>query len=238
MMGEMNTDPRVRAPDASALRNEIASLRERMREAEAVYEALTNGSVDAFVVGENSVQLLETAQAFYRTAMERMHDGAVTVDSDGTIAFVNESFAQMVKMPKENLIGRGFAEFVDLADAATLMLMLRAQDDRQAELRLHGAEGADVAVFASMTSLDGYKLFLLQDITLRKLHRAIDSRTRRFLAMLAHEFGNILNPIRLSTERIGRTTTDTDTRQALAVIQRQVDRLAGLVDDLRRVNRE
>jgi len=276
MMGQMSTDPRARAPDASALRNEIASLRERMREAEAVYQALASGevdavvagpddehksvlvisdrdreatdqetveairsgSVDAFVVGESSVQLLESAQAFYRTAMERMHDGAVTVDTDGTIAFVNESFASMVRVTKEKLIGRRFTDFVDLADAATLVVMLRAQDDRQAELRLHGAEGADVAVYASMTTLDGYKLFLLQDITLRKLHRAIDSRTRRFLAMLAHEFGNILQPIRLSVERIGRTTSDTDTREALAVIQRQVDRLAGLVDDLRRVNRE
>jgi PAS domain S-box-containing protein len=262
------------ARDPADLRVEIATLRERMHEAEEVYRALTKGEVDAvvagpdeqsknvlvmkngddseqatvdairsgmvdaFVVGEDSVQLLESAEAPYRTAMERMHDGAVTVDIDGTIAFVNESFASMMKTSKEKLIGRRLTEMVDLADAATLTVMLRSQEDRQSELRLRGADGADIAVYASMTSLESHKLFLLQDITLRKLHRAIDTRTRRFLAMLAHEFGNILHPIRLSVERIEQTTREADTREAAAVIKRQALRLDGLVEDLRRVNRE
>lgn len=205
---------------------------------QATIEAIRSGSVDAFVVRDQTVQLLESAQAPYRTAMERMHDGAVTVDGDGNIMFVNESFAAMVHLAKERLVGKRLAELVDLADAAALEVMLRAADDRQGELRLHSAEGTGITVYASMTPLDGYKLFLLQDVTLRKLHRAIDTRTRRFLAMLAHEFGNILHPIRLSVERIERGTSDAVAIDSAAVIRRQVDRLSGLVEDLRRVNRE
>lgn len=221
------------APDPATLPQAVA-----MGSDHDMVDAIRSGSVDAFVVGEQTVQLLESAQTPYRVAMERMHDGAVTVDTDGEIMFVNESFAGMLRIQKERLLGRRLVELVDLADASVLEIMLRAHDDRQGELRLHGAEGTEVTVFASMTPLDGCKLFLLQDVTMRKLHRAIDARTRRFLAMLAHEFSNILHPIRLANERINRLAQDGDTRESTAVIRRQVERLAGLVEDLRRVNRD
>jgi signal transduction histidine kinase len=55
--------------------------------------------------------------------------------------------------------------------------------------------------------------------------------------MLAHEFGNMLAPISTSAELLKRVDgLDADARRALETIERQVDRLAGLVDDLRCVN--
>lgn len=66
--------------------------------------------------------------------------------------------------------------------------------------------------------------------------QATDARTRRFLGMLAQEFGDIIVPIREAAERIHKSKPGRDVRDAALMIDRQADRLLALVEDLRRVN--
>ena len=204
----------------------------------ATVEAIRNGEVDAFVVGDDDIRLLASAQSPYILALERMHEGAATVAEDGTISFVNESFSSLVRVPRTTLIGQRFSDLVDLADAATVKEMLSAPGDTRHEVQMHTSDGQTVAVMASMTRFEEHRLILLQNVTQRKLHRAMDARTRRFLAMLAHEFKNILHPIQVSVDSIGLRTDDPANREALAVIRRQIARLSGLVEDLREINRD
>jgi PAS domain S-box-containing protein len=76
------------------------------------------------------------------------------------------------------------------------------------------------------------------DISARKdmeaLLRAADNNKNQFLATLAHELRNPLSPIRNAAALLGATDAATPERQARAraVITRQVDHLAHLVDDL------
>ncbi len=87
----------------------------------------------------------------------------------------------------------------------------------------------------------GRMLGTVTDITVRKhneaaLHDA-DQRKDEFLATLAHELRNPLAPIRNST-RLMRLSDDAQPRQrALEVIDRQLDQLVHLVDDLLDVSR-
>jgi PAS domain S-box-containing protein len=88
----------------------------------------------------------------------------------------------------------------------------------------------------------------VQDITDRKHHEEelrelnaqladADRRKDEFIAMLSHELRNPLAPIRYALPMIEREPHSDSGRHALAVIQRQVDHLTRLVDDLLDVSR-
>jgi PAS domain S-box-containing protein len=211
------------------------ALREQ-DDAEATIDAIRKGSVDAFVVGGKQVVVLDSAQAHYRTLVERMRQGAVTVESDGTIVYANERFIATIGMPHGHVVGQPLSSMIAEGDRAALKTMLAGGENAQAEIRLRCANGSRPVVLASMTSLDGHKLFLFTDLTEQKRHEASDERTRRFLGMLAHEFRNILAPISSATQLLKAKATDPECQKAADVIERQTSRLVALVDDLRRVN--
>jgi nitrogen-specific signal transduction histidine kinase len=77
----------------------------------------------------------------------------------------------------------------------------------------------------------------VSDLSLQKRHEATDERTRKFLGMMAHEFRNILGPVRHSVDYLKRAGgLDDDCRKMVEVVDRQTTRLLSLVEDLRRVN--
>jgi signal transduction histidine kinase len=72
---------------------------------------------------------------------------------------------------------------------------------------------------------------------LQKRHAATDERTRKFLGMMAHEFRNILGPVRHSVDYLKRVDgLDPECRKMVDVIDRQSTRLLALVEDLRSIN--
>jgi PAS domain S-box-containing protein len=209
---------------------------ESIEEAEATLEAIRRGAVDAFVVGGKQVMLLDSAVAPYRTLVEKMRQGAVTVQGDGTVVYANERFVSMIGVPHGRLIGSPISAHVAEGDRPAFSSMLAARDNAQAELRLRCGNGERPVVQVSMTSLDGHKLFLFTDVTEQKRHEASDERTRKFLGMLAHEFRNILGPIGNSVQVLKQKELDADAKKSLELIERQTGRLLGLVEDLRRIN--
>jgi PAS domain S-box-containing protein len=210
--------------------------REQINEAEATLEAIRKGAVDAFVVGGKQVMMLDSASAPYRTLVERMRQGAVTVQPDGSIVYANERFVAMIGVPHGRLIGSPLSALVAESDRAAFASMLAARESAQAELKLRCGNGERPVTQATMSSLDGHKLFLFTDLTEQKRHEASDERTRKFLGMLAHEFRNILGPIGNSVEVLKRKNLDADGQTSVDMIERQTSRLLGLVEDLRRIN--
>ncbi|MGC1808721.1 MAG: CheR family methyltransferase [Candidatus Binataceae bacterium] len=78
-------------------------------------------------------------------------------------------------------------------------------------------------------------LLAIEDITERQLSRKnlveADERKNKFLATLAHELRNPLTPIRLGIELLRTDAKEVGLRQ-LDMMERQVDKLIRLVDDL------
>jgi PAS domain S-box-containing protein len=217
----------------------VTDLREEkneVREAEETLDAIRKGAVDAFVVDGKQVLVLESANTPYRVMVERMRQGAVTLSGAGEIVYANERFQTMIATPHGRLIGSKLAELIAESDRPAFQAMLQAKDHAQAELRLRSANGERPVTLATMSTLDGHKLFLFADLTEQKRHEASDERTRRFLGMLAHEFRNILGPISNSVAMLKHSQLDGDPRNAVEVIERQTARLVGLVEDLRRIN--
>ena len=106
MNSDTQSTARLNSPREILL--EFDNLRARLDEAEQTLEAIRSGDVDALVVyGEHGekVYTLKGADEPYRVFVEDMKEGAVTLSTDGTILYCNQSFAEMAGTPLEKVIG-------------------------------------------------------------------------------------------------------------------------------------
>lgn len=97
------------------LRTEIEELRLQLEEATDTIDAIRLGMVDAFVVqGEAGHQLytLKTADQTYRVLIEKMREGAITLNNDGVILYSNSRFAEMIGISLDKVIGKHFDQFI------------------------------------------------------------------------------------------------------------------------------
>src|SRR5689334_19112016 len=110
------------------LLSEVEELRRRLEEAEDTLRAIRGGQVDAVIVpgsaGEQ-VFVRRGAEHPYRIFVETMNEGAVTITADGTIAFSNPRFAQMLNLPLQQVTGARLQEFVAPAHRERLLSLLR-----------------------------------------------------------------------------------------------------------------
>lgn len=206
----------------------------------ATVEAIRNGSVDALVVGGDQVVVLDSAQRFYQAAVERMQQGVIIIGPQGEIAYANQRMTTMVAISRERLAGLPLQKLVIGGDHAALQPLLGARQgaSAQAQVRLRRSDGEAVAAMITVSAMaDGQKMCLVSDLSLQKRHQATDERTRKFLGMMAHEFRNILGPIRNSVDYLKRVQgLDAESRNMVDVVDRQSTRLLALVEDLRSIN--
>ncbi len=203
-------------------------------------DAIRNGTVDAVVVGGEKVVLLDSAQRFYQAAVERMQQGVIIIGAQGEIAYANQRMAAMLGMRPERLAGLSLQKLAINGDHASVQSLLNAHHgaSAQAEVRLRKSDGQVVTAMITVTAMaDGQKMCLVSDLGLQKRHAASDERTRKFLGMMAHEFRNILGPVRHSVDYLKRVEgLDPQSRKMVDVVDRQSTRLLALVEDLRNVN--
>jgi PAS domain S-box-containing protein len=209
-------------------------------EAAAAVEAIRTGSIDAVVVGGDKILMLDSAQAIYQAAIDRMHQGVLIVGPDSDITYANEQIASLLGTKRERLVGAFLHRLAPNGDQARVksILGVRQSTTAQAEVRLRRTDGEYVDTLITVTAVaDGRKMCLVSDLRLKKRHEAADERTRKFLGMMAHEFRNMLSPIHNSVELLMRMESlDPEARKAVETIERHTSRLLGLVDDLRTIN--
>jgi two-component system phosphate regulon sensor histidine kinase PhoR len=102
-------------PTYEELLSEANELRYQLEEANDTIDAIRTGKVDALIVqGEDGHQLytLKTADQTYRMFIEKMNEGAVTLNHEGIILYSNSRFAVMVGLPLEKVIGFPFENFI------------------------------------------------------------------------------------------------------------------------------
>src|ERR1700689_1449707 len=93
----------------------------RLKDAEETLLAIRTGEVDAVVVNSDSgpkVYALEGADFPYRVMVERIHEGAVTVDGDQFILYANPRFVEKVGTAERTLGGSQFSRFISEEKAA------------------------------------------------------------------------------------------------------------------------
>lgn len=232
--------------------NEVQELRAQLQEAEETLRAIRNGEVDALVVTERSterVYTLKSADRPYRLMIECMRQGAVTLTTEGVVLYCNASFAGMLGMPLQQIIGSEVQRFVAASSQSLFATLLRQEENGQAEVLLQAAGGDPLPVYVAFSELpleepeDTVLCMVVTDLTEQKrserLERAwttaeaMNQAKDRFLATLSHELRTPLTPVLAvisSLEGDGRMPAHF--RREIAMVRRNVELEARLIDDL------
>ena len=107
-------------------------LRSRLTEAEEALNAIQTGEVDAIVVsGKEGEQIysISSAETPYRTFLEEMNEGAVTITKKGIILYCNRRFSEFVQEPAERVIGSILNRFIVPDDKSKFDNLLAQQPD-------------------------------------------------------------------------------------------------------------
>jgi len=143
--------------------NELVNANEQLKmqleEANDTINAIRTGEVDAFVVQNgNGHQLytLKTADQTYRVFIEKMNEGAVTLNKKGIILYSNSRFAQMVAMPLEKVLGLSFDEFIAKKSRKKFNTLINKgwEDDCKEEIELINKENKLVPCLLSCNTLE------------------------------------------------------------------------------------
>jgi PAS domain S-box-containing protein len=235
---------------------QIAELKRRLDEATHTLEAIQAGSVDAVVVnGPNGVQIytLESPDQPFRTFVEGMQEGALTLGQDGAILYANASFSALVQREPGELLGISFSELVVPSYHATCAQLLEegfALTVKQ-RLRLESPTGT-IPVQVTLSPLSGGEqpTCCAVVVDLREREQADRARAAReaaeqanaakdrFLAVLGHELRSPLNTV-LGWAQIlgGRTDLDPVVHKAVKTIERNARSQAQLISELLDVSR-
>jgi diguanylate cyclase (GGDEF)-like protein/PAS domain S-box-containing protein len=162
---------------------ENKDLRARLERAEESVREILSGESDAlFVPGADGAQLftLRGADQSYRTLIENMSEGALTLTPEGLILYANQRFAQMLGTPLERVIGSEIYTWIAPESRQVLQTLLQkdAVANRSEELNVAAADGTQVPVYLSVSRLlldnmpDSFCM-VATDLTKQKRNEAI-----------------------------------------------------------------
>jgi PAS domain S-box-containing protein len=163
------------------LTNENKSLKHQLRLARESIEAIKTRNIDALVIAHKKdlkIYTEKTADKIYRILIEKMHEGAVALNEDGTILYCNSYFAKMVDLPLQKVMGAKFGNFInDSSKKAYIGLIKKGwQGYSQSEVFIVSRKGIAIPVLMSVNTLSLENNFILSiiltDITIQKQNRA------------------------------------------------------------------
>lgn len=145
--------------DSKHLLNEIQELRYQLEEAHDTINAIRTGQVDALIVKDDTghqLYTLKTADQTYRVFIERMSEGAVTINYDGIVLYCNTRFANMAATPLEKTIGKPLESFVPENSKAKLreMIFNSWKEDCRQEIILKDGGGKDMHCMFSCNTIE------------------------------------------------------------------------------------
>ncbi|HVJ24455.1 MAG TPA: PAS domain-containing sensor histidine kinase, partial [Burkholderiales bacterium] len=181
-----------------------------------------------------------TGENELRIVLDAMPAAAVHCRRDQTFQWVNPLYASWVGRPVERIVGRKLAEVIG-ADAMReiepqVQRVLKGERVQYERLTRFPGLGERWLSWAYTPTTDGW-VAIGTDIHDRKLieHalREEQSRKDEFLAALAHELRNPLAPMRNAAAILGRKgPQDPEVAWSQGVIERQIEQLSRLIDDL------
>ena len=159
------------------LLKELEEVSAQLHEANETIHAIRTGQVDALVVqAETGPRLytLKSADHTYRVFIEKMKEGAVTINSESVILYSNSQFASMVDLPLEKVVGLPITELIphEWRSSFEKITSQGWKSDSKGEIFLRNKEGMLIPFLLSVTSLEldeGTALsIILTDLTVQK----------------------------------------------------------------------
>jgi PAS domain S-box-containing protein len=185
----------------------VEELQNRLDETEETLSAIHNGKVDAIVVSGtdgDKVFSLISSDTPYRTIIEYMDEGAVTVSSEGIILYSNHRFSEIILRPAEKVTGSAFTDFISESDRHEFKRLLRISHKKPMRGEVTSrVNGKDINLGLSLVSLpasmDNSVCIIVSDITeisnyQNYLQEMIEERTS-LLRMANHQLSEDLKKI-------------------------------------------
>lgn len=195
----------------------------------------------------------------FRSIFQESNDFIITADLSQKITYCNPATAHALGWTNDEVVGRSIAEFIPPPhfDRTSAMLERKLQEggSTRYEVEVFARDGRRMTweinsrlTFDASGKPTGLHA-IGRDVTkmraaheeLRKSERRLreaDQRKDEFLAMLAHELRNPLAPIRTAADVFKRpAATPEQIRNAGIVLERQVEHITRIVDDLLDVSR-
>jgi PAS domain S-box-containing protein len=214
-----------------------------LNEAEETLLAIREGGVDAFVVRESEghrVYALEDCDLPYSVLVERMQQGAVMLNRNGEIIYGNVSFAQLMNVPRESLIGVPLQQFLaeTSREESRSLLRVAQEGESEGEMLLRRADGTLVSAHFAFRLLTRDKSaigVLITDLTARKheadlvsrLQRMQDDERRRIARELHDSVGQLLVAIGMNI-----STVQTEAHKLSPEVSRLVTENGNLVKEI------
>ncbi|WP_440951135.1 ATP-binding protein [Methanosphaerula subterraneus] len=155
---------------------------ELLRETEMNRAEIRTGEVDAIVVPTPDGDRIFTrtgAESPYRTLVEMMNEGMVTIDRAGAALYCNRRFASIVEAPMETIPGSRFNDWICFHDRLLYEALLVAGADVQCsgDLHLVSTRGKMVPVHLSLSPFAAEGItgicIVVTDLTTRIQNKAL-----------------------------------------------------------------
>jgi two-component system CheB/CheR fusion protein len=240
------------------LRDHRKSLEATVTQRTAELGASNRRLLEESAVRRQAEGALEQAHAELEQIFETAGDGVWVLACDGKILRVNATRARRIGRLSGELVGKICREVSPCCDCDSqvcpLTSIAEGANRVESEVSRNYPEGGrdEFVVSTPLRTKDATLLGVVQvfhNITERKRAeqalrqsetelRESDRRKSEFMAMLSHELRNPLAPIRNSLYVLERAAPGSEqASRANAVINRQVEHLTGLVDDLLDITR-
>jgi len=221
-------------------------LRTRLEEAEGIIEAIRNGEVDAIIVKTNNepeLYTLKSADRTYRIFIEKMNDGAVSLNREGIIIYCNSSFSRMLNVPISDLLGMHFLNVIPAAhiDLISSLLDRSWDNDSKAEMAFPGKD-KPVPVLLSISRLEidgGQSLsIIITDLSFQKeaqqQRKSLDQKDE-FIAIASHELKTPVTSIKGYVQLLRyhfNEEGNTRAEEMLGKADVQINKLSSLISEL------
>lgn len=228
--------------------SQVEYLQSQLIEAHEIIDAIRGGEVDAFIIkneDKNELYTLKSADKAYRIFIEKMNDGALTINKDGIILYSNSSFADLIDIPLVNITGFLFLNFIPDAYKNVVKELIETawqEEESKAEIILPGKDNNVVPVLLSMNTFEidgGIALSVIAtDISLQKetlkQKKEMDKKDE-FISIASHELKTPVTSIkgyvqilRFNFQKEGNIAA----AELLNKVDNQVNKLTTLISDL------
>jgi PAS domain S-box-containing protein len=137
---------------------ENSFLRQQLQNTKESINAIKTGNIDALIIGSEKSHKIyseKTSDEIYRILIERMNEGAVVLNTEGTILYCNAYFANMLGLPLQNTIGEKINRFLDHLSESQIETLLKQGNERPVneEVYLKAENNVEIPVLISASSL-------------------------------------------------------------------------------------